>query len=421
MDKESSPKPEQPAPPPQAHDHAAPRLALVVLGLAFLLMALARGASETFTVLLLPISSTFGWDRAQTVSVYSIGALCVGLAAPFVGRLFDHSGPRAVYAIGLILIGAGFSVAAFAQHLWQLQLSIGLAVGLGSACLGQVTGALLVSRWFGPRLPTAIAVVASSMGAGVLLLVPLTQILVDRAGWRGAYHILGGAMLISVLPLLLLPWRRIAAGAGHVARTAQSHAADDPWTLGSAMRHHAFWALTSIYFFTGTGMFSISVQVVTYLVEVGFPPLQAATAWGFSGVLLVIGMLTVSWLDGLLGRRRAILLAYGLTLLGILMLWSLSRHPNVWLLAGFLFCFGSTMGSRGPLVAAAAMSIFRGKRVGTIIGTITIGSGLGSAIGSWAGGLIHDWSHSYDLVFVFAIGSVILGMMPFLVAPALRQ
>jgi MFS family permease len=412
---------EQPPPSPAPPDHSTPRLAFLVLALTFLLMALARGMSETFTVFLLPISNEFGWDRAQTVSVYSIGALSVGLAAPFVGRLFDHSGPRAVYAIGLLLIGAGFSAAAFAQALWQLQISIGLAVGLGSACLGQVTGSLLVSRWFGPRLPTALAVVASSAGLGVFVLVPLAQITVDHAGWRGAYHILGGVMLAVAVPVILLPWRRIAAGAGHIARLVQTQAGDDTWTLGSAMRHHAFWSLFSIFFFTSLGMFSISVQVVTYLVEVGFSPLQAATAWGFSGVLLVIGMLTVSWLDGLLGRRRAILSAYTLTVIGILMLWALSRYPNIWLLGGFLFCFGSTMGSRGPLVAAAAMSIFRGKRVGTIMGTISIGMGLGSAIGSWAGGLIHDWSQSYDLVFAFALVSVICGMTPFLVAPALRQ
>src|SRR5947199_1115283 len=222
MDKESSSVSHRP-------EHAAPRLAFVVLALCFLLMALARGASETFTVFLLPISNAFGWDRAQTISVYSIGALCVGLAGPFVGRLFDHSGPRAVYAIGLLLLGAGFSVAAFAQQLWQLQLCIGLAAGLGSACLGQVTGSLLVSRWFGPRLPTALAVVASAAGAGVLLLVPLAQVLVDQAGWRGAYHILGGVMLVGAVPLLLLPWRRITAGAGHVARSARLQATDDSW------------------------------------------------------------------------------------------------------------------------------------------------------------------------------------------------
>src|SRR6266576_3540867 len=63
---------------PEPSDHSTPRLAFVTLALCFLLMALGRGASETFTVFLLPISNTFGWDRAQTVSVYSIGALCVG-------------------------------------------------------------------------------------------------------------------------------------------------------------------------------------------------------------------------------------------------------------------------------------------------------------------------------------------------------
>jgi MFS family permease len=256
----------------------------------------------------------------------------------------------------------------------------------------------------------------------VLLLVPLTQILIERFGWRGAYHILGGAMLVLAVPILLLPWRRFASGTRHIERLARADAAAaELWTLRGAMRHHAFWALFSIFFFTAIGMMSIAVQVVTYLIEVGFAPLQAATAWGLSGVLLLFGMTTVSWLDSIMGRRRAILFSYTLTVLGILMLWSLSRLPSLWLLGGFLFCFGSTMGSRGPLVTAAAMTIFRGKRVGTIVGTISIGAGLGSGIGAWAGGFIHDLAQSYDYVFAFAIGSVLIGMTPFLVAPALRE
>jgi len=34
---------------------------------------------------------------------------------------------------------------------------------------------------------------------------------------------------------------------------------------------------------------------------------------------------------------------------------------------------------------------------------------------------LHDWAQSYELVFAFALVSVVLGMTPFLVAPALRQ
>jgi MFS family permease len=138
-------------------------------------------------------------------------------------------------------------------------------------------------------------------------------------------------------------------------------------------------------------------------------------------VLLAIGMVSVSLLDGLLGRRGAILLAYSLSVTGIVMLWLLKTYPSVWLLAGFIICFGSTIGSRGPLISATAMSIFRGRRVGTIFGAISLGSGLGAALGSWSGGLIHDLTGSYDPVIAFALINVLLGMMPFLVVPALRR
>ena len=398
------------------------RTALFVLAMCFSLALLGRGAGEAFTVFLLPISTTFGWDRAEVISIYSLSALAMGLASPFVGRLFDRSGPRLVYGLGFLLLGAGFSVSAFAEKLWQLQLGIGLAAGLGTACLGNVTSSLLLGRWFGARLPSAMAVVFSATGAGVVTMLPLSQVLIDKFGWRGAYHILGAAFLALALPIAIMPWGRLASGSPGAAMTSvQSDLVDEGWTLLRAMRHHAFWALFSTFFFTAIGMYAISVQVVAYLIEAGFPPLQAATAWGLSGVLLVVGMLTVSWLDALIGRRRAILFSYGLTTSGIAMLWLLHRYPNVWLLAGFLICFGSTIGSRGPLITAAAMSIFRGERVGTIFGTISIGSGLGSALGSWSGGLLHDWRNSYDPVIAFALVSVLLGMIPFLVVPMLRR
>jgi MFS family permease len=131
--------------------------------------------------------------------------------------------------------------------------------------------------------------------------------------------------------------------------------------------------------------------------------------------------LGVSALDGLIGRRPSVLLSYAISILGIVLLWLLQYSPNFLLLTGFVICFGSMMGSRGPLITATAMKIFRGKRVGTIFGTISIGSGLGSAFGSWSGGLIHDLTHGYNLLLVFALASVILGMIPFLVVPALRE
>jgi MFS family permease len=267
-----------------------------------------------------------------------------------------------------------------------------------------------------------MAVVYSATGAGVLVLLPASQILIDHFGWRGAYQVFGAASIIFLVPLLIMPWRLFSTGSPHLTRNLTTDAsAAAGWTLSSAMGHHAFWALFSTFFFTAIGMYAIAPQVVAYLIDAGFPPLQAATAWGFSGVVLLFGMLGVSWLDGIIGRRPSVLFSYALSIFGILLLWLLQWYPNFWILTGFVVCFGSMIGSRGPLLTATAMKIFSGKRVGTIYGTISIGSGLGSAFGSWSGGLIHDLSHSYNPLIVFALVAVILGMIPFLVVPALRR
>ena len=86
-------------------------------------------------------------------------------------------------------------------------------------------------------------------------------------------------------------------------------------------------------------------------------------------------MVSVSTLDGIIGRRPSVLVSYAISIAGIGFLWLLQWFPNYWLLTAFVICFGSMIGSRGPLITATALNIFRGEKVGTIYGTISIGSG----------------------------------------------
>lgn len=399
---------------------ASRRTALSVLAICFVLGLASRGLNETFVVFVLPLSQGFGWDRGAVASIYSLSMLANGLAAPVVGRLFDRSGPRAVYAAGLLLMGSALSLAAFADRLWHFQLSLGLGVGIGAACLGNVPHAVMLSRWFRTRLTQAMTLLYSAFGIGILTLVPLAQLLQQDFGWQGAYHWLGGAVLVVTVPILLLPWQHYQAGREDLA--PRRHAGGvEVWTVTRALRHRAFWGLFAVFGSTAVGMFTVVVQVVAYLVDAGFPPIQAATAWGFSGVLLPIGMIVVGWLDSVIGRRRAVLLSYAVTLTGITLLWLLARWPSVWLLGGFIVCFGGTLGSRGPLISSLAMRLFRGDDVATIFGMMTVGSGLGAGLGSWMSGLLHDWTGRYDAGLAFAFLAILGGVLPFLTVAELKD
>src|SRR6202045_3289129 len=123
---------------PETRSPRPARMALNVLALCFALSVFGRGLAESFAVFLKPISESFGWDRAQVVSVYSLAALAGGLSAPLIGRLFDRSGPRTVYSLRVLLLGSAFLIAAYSQQLWQFQFSLGLCVGVGIAFIGNM-------------------------------------------------------------------------------------------------------------------------------------------------------------------------------------------------------------------------------------------------------------------------------------------
>lgn len=399
----------------------ARRMGAGVVALCFTAGFTARGFLECFVVFVLPLSLAFGWDRAEVVSIYAVSVFANGVVGPLVGWLFDRAGPRTVYGLGVGLVGSAFSLAAYADALWQFQLCFGLGVGLGTACLGNVPNGTLLSRWFRSRLTFVTSIAFSAFGFGILAIVPLAQVLNDRLGWRGAYATLGAGALLLLVPLFLLPWRRIAAGAPELAGTGTEGAGNlRSRSLPSALVHAAFWGLFFVYFFTSSAMFAIVPQVVAYLVEAGFAPLEAATAWGFSGMLLPLGMIVIGWLDGVIGRRGSVLVSYGLSLAGIVFLWLLGHFPNVWLLGAFIACFGGMLGSRGPLVSSIAMRVFSGPAKATIFGAIGIGNGFGSALGAWVGGLLHDWTGAYDAVIAFAGASVVLAVLPFFLVRELR-
>ncbi|MEK9969883.1 MAG: MFS transporter [Ferrovibrio sp.] len=404
---------------------SAARAAVVLVGICFLMNAVSRGSGEAFATFLLPLTAEFQTERADVAAIYSLQMMLAGFCAPLAGYGFDRFGPLKLYITGLVLLIGGLALASFASAIWQMYIFIGIGVGGAAAFLGNAPHSALLARWFeGRGLTRSMSVVYAALGVGSLLLVPLAQLLIETWGWRNAYRLLACVALLAMPALLLVSWPTAQVG-----RVLPPPKPDDgvkadivaaEWTIGTAMRNPAFWGLASVFFFTSAGMFSVLVQAVAYLVELGYAPLKAASIYGLVGVLTPAGIIGFSWLEGRIGRHSAAAISYSFSLLGLTSLWALAHWPSPLLLWSFVLLVGLSFGARGPMVGATAARIFHGPRFGMIFGTIMVGSGLGIAFGTFTGAKLHDLTDGYAAVFAFSGFCVIMGAMPFWTYRALR-
>ena len=393
-------------------------VAIGVLLLCFLMGMVGKFAFENFPNLVSPLGGEFEWSRGTIASIYS------GLTGPIVGILFDRLGPRNVYALGIVFAGIGLTLASFATNIWHFYFSISLLIGFSASCCGNVPNAALASRWFRTQIPLALAIIYSSMGAGTLLGLSLSQILIESYGWRQAELYLGFCVFGVLALILFLPWRNIAAGSKELSRPLTDKELEVPeveWTIPKALRTGSFWGLGAVFFFTGNGMFSIVIQAVTYLIEVGFSPIEASVNFGLTGLLIPVGMLGAGYLALKIGLFKTAMFSYVITILAVIFIWLLESSDRLLPLYGFILCFGLSMGSRGPMIGSIASRLFRGRSFGAIYGCISVGGGLGMASGSFFSGLLYDITGSYDVVFSYSIVCLLIGASPFFLVRGIRS
>jgi len=398
------------------------RTALTVLAICLVLNLIGRGTADTYVVFLLPLEQDLGWSRSNMTGVYSVYLLVNGVTAPLIGHLFDRLGPRAVYGCGMAALATAYLLASQLQELWQFYAAIGVLTGISVSALGMVPSSSLIARWFRERLGTAISIAFAGLGLGALLIVPTVQFLLQRYGWRDAYRFLGLALFCLVPIVLLLPWRCYVEGHPEYRHVRRSGAkGEQNWTVRAAMRTRSYWGLAWVFSLTSIGMFSITVQTVVYLIERGFPPLAAASAFGFAAMLSVFGIVGTGAIADRFGPRRTVSVTFAGSISGVLILFLMSWFPEQGLLVAYVLLFGLCQGARGPIISSTSARLFPGSHTAGIYGTLYACNAIGAGTGALLAGLLHDFSGSYRPGFVMSVCALLLAVLPFWRIPELRD
>jgi len=410
----------------QQEDHASVEAGRAFLAtlvtITFAMNLVARGVPETFAVFLLPVQKGLGVSRPEVTLTYSVYMLAYGVSGPLAGQLIDRFGARIAYAFGLLCLGLGYCLAGFSTELWHYMVTVGLMGGLGAAALGMIVASALLSRWFTSSIGSIMSLPYAAIGAGMLVLPPVTQVLLSAYDWRVTHMILGVGVLLALPLVMLLPLGRMTAGSAEwrSLRTAAATGSTRPWTIGAALRTSAFWGLFLAYLATALAAYSVMPHSVAYLIERGFDPLVAASAFGFAGMLSAFGIIGVGWLSDRFGRRQTATISYLSTIIGIVALALVTLWPSLLLVYAFVFFFGLMQGARGPIIVAMVAKLFPGG-VGAVYGTLSVAQGFGAGAGSWVSGLLYQRTGSYIASFALAICGALIGLASFWVVRSLRD
>jgi len=159
------------------------------------------------------------------------------------------------------------------------------------------------------------------------------------------------------------------------------------------------------------------VHQTRLLVDLGYSLPLASLIFGMLGVMRAAGGLLWGPLSDRIGRAACVIFVCGISLVGLALLWLTSLVPaesfalRIALLSGYLLTFGiGYNGGIAPVYASAVSDKFAGRNLGTILGLLDLGFGLGSAVGPWWAGWMFDRYGSYDAVILgVALGVVVTG------------
>lgn len=357
----------------------------------------AFGTVYTFGAFFEAMAADFGAGRGATALVFGITLMCFFGFGLVTGPLTDRFGPTPLVVTGAIIISCALWLTSKVASVGAGYVTYGLGVGVGGSMVGTPVWAT-VGMGFERHRALAMGVVATGNGLGTLILVPTSQYLIDRYGWRNAYAVL------AVFVLVTLTLTGLA-----MARPVQFDRVPARTVIGRVVDRPEFRLLfgTSVLF--SVSLFIAFGFVVDFATRAGVDPGDAAFLVGLIGASSVVGRLGLTALASRVSAIR-------------LLQWCLLAQPiafGTWLTADdsypLLVVFALLMGisyggfvSLGPEVMAL---LFGTVGVGSIMGLLFLGFGLGGLIGPpLAGWLADATSSTATIALALAVAVIACGL-----------
>lgn len=403
--------------------------AWVVAAVAFLALVGAAGFRAAPGVLMVPLQNEFGWSTTVLSAAVSINLVLFGLTAPFAAALMERFGVRAVTSVALVLIGAGSALTVLVNQSWQILLTWGLLIGLGTGSMALVFAATIANTWFAKSRGLVIGILTAGSAAGQLVFLPFIAVLAQDPGWRQA-SLLIAAGALAVVPLVLKFLKNSPADVGvlpYGAEPAVEGDGEQPTNAGTAAENvseaaeprrnaavralqvlkraskvRTFWALLAGFAICGaTTNGLIGTHFIPSAHDHGMTETTAAGLLAVVGIFDILGTIASGWLTDRFNPRILLAVYYqfrGIGLLVLPLLLSATVQPSMIV---FVVIYGLDWVATVPPTAAICRQVF-GADGSVVFGWVFAAHQFGAAAAALAAGAIRDATGQYTYAWFAA-------------------
>ncbi len=371
------------------------------------LLQLVLGTVYAWSFFQKPIMSDYGWSNVQTMWVFSLSILFLGLAAALGGIILPKYGPRKLASIGALLYGCGYLMSAYAMHIHSLPLfyiGFGAVGGIGLG-LGYVTPVATVSKWFHDKkgFITGMVVMGFGLGAFVMskLMAPLFMEITDGNLVQVFLYISIVIMVIGIPAGLCMkdpPIDFVPKGYIPTVKNAIHQDFVNSLTLKQSLFSAKFLAMWLVFFLNISagimfiGLQSPMIQDLLILKDATTSSaslaIAGATLIAISSLFNGIGRFIWGGLSDKIGRVQVFRLILGSQIVVfILMMFVNSPWLFGALVCYVLLCYGGGFGAMPSYI----LDVFHARLMPVVYGLILTAWSIGGIVGPQLAAYIRDF------------------------------
>jgi MFS family permease len=339
-----------------------------------------------------PIMTSTGWSSTLVFGGLTVGLLVSGVISPWIGRLIDNVGAKAVMTIGAVLNAVGLALLAYV-HDPYVYLAVWLLLGVSMRMTLYDAAFAAVVQVTPERGRRAISYLTLYGGFASTVFWPIGHWLNEGVGWRETCLIFAALNLIACVPLNWFGLARRedeaseAAAATETAQRTKDTAQEKPLQgTPKIIAMVLFSIATSAYAFI---FGAASVHLVGIIETTGIATAVAVTIASMKGVAQVAGRL---WEIIFARNMRPINLArVPVWMMPISFVILLSVGAGVMPALIFTLFFGAANGLITIVRGALPLALFGTQGYGTILGILATPYLLINALAPAAFAVVIDW------------------------------